>query len=71
MTKQEEIMPMDDKLHRIGTLMYTDDIVPSGSTDWKKHRIIWRVSAHRECQDYPGAPIRIRDQIEMVRQKDL
>ena len=64
-----EIIPLDDLLHPIGTLMFTEDIVPSGSTGWKKHRIIWRVCAHRECQDSPCAPITTRTAVEMVRQE--
>ena len=74
-TKQEEIregiIPMDGGLHSIGTLMYEDSTIPSNSTAWKPHRNIWRVIAHRECQDYPNAPVRLRCELKLVRQEDL
>jgi len=71
MTKQEKMIPMNGELHPIGTLMYEDSTEPDHSTDWKPHRNIWRVIAHRECQDFPNAPIKLRCGIELVRQEPL
>jgi len=65
MTKQN-IIPMDGKLYPVGTLMYIDVKKPDGSTDWKPHRSVWRVIAHRECQNFPDAPITIRNEIRFV-----
>ncbi len=71
MTKQEKIIPMDDKLHPIGTLMYEDSREDNGSNDWKPHHNIWKVIAHREYQEYPDAPIKIACEVVIVRQEDL
>ena len=67
----EEIIPMDDQLHPVGTLIYEDSTIPQGSTDWKPHRNIWWVIAYRECQEFPTAPIRLACEIALVRQEDL
>ena len=59
-----------DDLQPIGTLMYEEAIDSGTSTNWQPHRNIWRVTAHRECQDFPNAPVVVRNAIELVRQED-
>lgn len=71
MTKQGEIIPMDGKLHPIGTLMYEDNNEPDHSTSWKPHRNIWRVVAHRECRDFPNAPVKLACEIVLAWRQDL
>ncbi len=68
---QEEIIPLDSELHPIGTLMYEDSTKPDYSSNWKPHRNIWGVIAHRECQDFPNAPIVLRCELNLVRQEGL
>lgn len=65
----EEIIPMDNKLHPIGTLMSEDSIIPSGDANWTPHRNIWRVIKHCKCQEAPNAPVRLACSIELVRQE--
>ena len=64
-----EIIPMDEKLHPIGTLMYEDSTIPSGDANWQPHRSIWRVTKHCKCQDFPNAPVRLACVLELVRQE--
>ena len=71
MTKQEKIMPMNDKLHPIGTLMYEDSLTPSGDANWQPHHSIWRVIAHRKCQDFPNAPIKLACELRLLRTEPL
>ena len=68
---REEIIPMDDKLHPVGTLFYEDMRVPDGGADWRPHRNIWRVIAHKECQEFPHAPVGLACAIELVRSEDI
>lgn len=68
---KEELVPMDSELHPIGTLMYEEHTLPDTSSNWKPYRIIWRVIAHRECQEYPFAPVKLACEIELVRSEDL
>ncbi len=67
----ENVIPMDDKLHPIGTLMDGGSVPFGGSTNWRSHRNIWRVIAHRECQVHPYAPARLACVIELAYQEDL
>ena len=67
----EKVIPLDDNLHPIGTLMYEDSTEPGGASNWRPYRNIWRVVAHRECQDFPNAPIRLACALALVRQEDL
>ena len=62
---------LEGDIHPIGTLMYEDVTTPDTSNDWHPHRVIWRVIAHRECQDYPNAPIVMRDEIQFVRSENI
>ena len=67
----ETIIPMDDKLHPLGTLMFCDRITPNNDTNFFPTRDIWRVKAHVECQDFPGGPVRLACSIELARQERL
>jgi len=71
MTKQEEVIRMDDKLHPIGTLMYEDTLGDSTSADSSPHRTIWRVKSHELCASHPLAPTRLACSIELVRTEPL
>ena len=71
MNEQEVIIQMDDKLHPVGTLMYEDCKEPDFSSNWKPHRNVWRVTAHKECQEHPFAPVRLACAIEIVYQEEL
>lgn len=70
MTK-EKIILMDSELHPIGTLMYADSTVPGNDANWRPHRNIWRVIAHRECQPFPFAPVIMACEIEIVLTEDI
>ena len=65
MPKQNKAIPMSDKLHPIGTLIYTDFTIPAGSTNWIPHRAVWRVIAHRECQAHPNSPTKLGCELEL------
>ncbi len=71
MAEQEEIKPMSSELHPIGTLMFEDFTHPSSDAAWEPHRAIWEVIAHRECQEVPGAPVRLACEVRLVRQEVL
>ena len=66
-----DIIPMDDKLHPIGTLMYEDSTMPGSGADWRPHRTIWRVKSHELCAPHPKASARLACAIELVRQEDI
>ena len=68
---KQEVIPMDGELHPIGTLMYEDNTIPRGDSDWRPHRNIWRVIAHREVQDFPNAPIKVACELRLAYQEDL
>jgi len=69
MATREEKIPLDGELHPIGTLVFTEH--PEGDGSTLPLRTIWRVIAHKECQDFPTAPVRVGLELQFVREELL